>query len=232
MKIINKENLYKIFPFIQLWENNKKLQKDLNSLEKNELKINFNDVDKNKLLDDLYRHQEKELNRKDFIENKGKSILFIITLSITFTLGSINFIYNPKYTINPFFIFILIIGIICLIISTVTLLKTIRIRPQYDLYVYEKYNINYNSLDVSSNNEIKINLKELTDEEQIEILIKSFKANEKIILQKSNSLDCTFTMLIYSIILISIALILILINNFNYLEFINILSNLFHLIFN
>ena len=157
MKIINKENLYKIFPFIRLWENNKKLQKDLNSLEKNELKINFNDVDKNKLLDDLYRHQEKELNRKDFIENKGKSILFIITLSITFTLGSINFIYNTKYTINPFFIFILIIGIICLIISTVTLLKTIRIRPQYDLYVYEKYNINYNSLDVSSNNEIKIN---------------------------------------------------------------------------
>ena len=45
MKIINKENLYKIFPFIQLWENNKKLQKDLDSLEKNNLKINFNDVD-------------------------------------------------------------------------------------------------------------------------------------------------------------------------------------------
>ncbi len=75
---------------------------------------------------------------------------------------------------------------------------------------------------------MEINLKELTDEEQIIILIKSFKANEKIILQKSNSLDCTFTMLIYSIILISLALILILINNFNYLEFINILSNLIH----
>ena len=75
-----------IIPYLEVKKGNAILEYKYNQILKKEYKIckddKFNDSDE-LFLNELYEYQIKELDRRFKIEDKGKSMLFVITLSTT-----------------------------------------------------------------------------------------------------------------------------------------------------
>lgn len=69
------------------------------------------------------KHHEKEFERKGVIEDKAKSSLFIVTLSITLILGSLSFVNSDKIMFPKFLLIFLIMGVIYIIFLELQLLK-------------------------------------------------------------------------------------------------------------
>ena len=189
-----------------------------------ELNINLNDYEK--FLEDIYEYQEKELKRRTLIEDKGKSLIFVITLSTTFLLSNLTFIYEYHDKFNPLLIIILIIGLIFLILSVLSIIHVVKIRPHHNLYLFDKYKIEHTTKKyLKNNNKIKKEINELKNDRKIIELLKSIELNECIILQKSNSLDCAFSLIERSIICIVFYFILLITN----IYFTRIITSLLHL---
>ena len=216
-KII-KENLknflYCIIPYFELKNNLKKLSNKEKLLNDKEFKINF-EGNKKEFLSYLYEYHNKEINRKNVIENKGKSVLFIVTLVITLSLGSLGFIYSKDFIINSFFIFILILilimGIIYFIIAAISLIKVVRTGPFNNLYLSELFNIPEITLEFlnQSLDEILVNSVEMSIDNQINCLVKYIHINELIILEKNNRLDYAFKLILRGIICIGFFVLLL-----------------------
>lgn len=222
---INKENLKKflccIFLCLKLKHSLKNLSKKKESLSDKEFKINF-EGNKKEFLSYLYEYYNKEINRKNSIENKGKSILFIITLVITLSLSSLGFIYSKDFIINSAFIFILILilvmGISYYIFAAISLIKVVKTAPISGLYLSERFNIPDITLELlnQNSNELLVNSIEMSIDNQINCLVKYIRINEIIILEKNNWLNYTFELILRGIICIGIfVLLLILIKSVN-----------------
>ena len=210
---VNKTWIYRIVPFLELLDKNKILEEKYDLLFDKEYDVDLTHVDKISFLEELYKYQKEEDIRRTSIEGKGKSMLFVITLAITFLLGSINFIYQFQCKFNHILIIFLICGIIYLILSIISVIGVVETRPYSDLYLFKKFSMEPNSLkSLRKDSIIKKVPNEISDEDKIIFLIQSIELNECIISQKSNSLDCTFALIERSIILIAIFSILLLLN--------------------
>lgn len=207
-KIMNpvKKIIYIIFPFINLYFSNKKIDEKYKKLSNENYEIQV-DNNAEEIFKKLKSINCKELKRKKIIEDKGKSILLIITLSGTLLIGTINILYNPTNTDILFIIFI--IGIIYLIISVFEILPVVNTIAFNDEYMEDIFNI-----DEYKNKNFKINFSKKEYSERIGEMIKNIKLNQLNILKKSNNLSCTLSTLKISFILILIFLILATINTY------------------
>ena len=207
-KIMNpvKKIIYIIFPFINLYFSNKKIDEKYKKLSNENYEIQV-DNNAEEIFKKLKSINCKELKRKKIIEDKGKSILLIITLSGTLLIGTINKLYNPTNTDILFIIFI--IGIIYLIISVFEILPVVNTIAFNDEYMEDIFNI-----DEYKNKNFKINFSKKEYSERIGEMIKKIKLNQLNILKKSNNLSCTLSTLKISFILILIFLILATINTY------------------
>lgn len=207
-KIMNlvKKIIYIIFPFINLYFSNKKIDEKYEKLSNENYEIQV-DNNAEEIFQKLKSINCKELKRKKIIEDKGKSILLIITLSGTLLIGTINILYNPKNTDILFIIFI--IGIIYLIISVFEILPVVNTIAFNDEYMEDIFNIGE-----YKNKNFKINFSKKEYSERIGEMIKNIKLNQLNIIKKSNNLSCTLSTLKICFILILIFLILATINTY------------------
>lgn len=203
-----KKIIYTIFPFINLYFTNKKIDEKYKKLSNDNYEIQV-DNNAKEIFQKLKSINCKELKRKKIIEDKGKSILLIITLSGTLLIGTINILYDSKNTDILFIIFI--IGILYLIISVFEILPVVNTIPFNDEYMEDIFNIGeYKNNDKN----FKISFFEKEYSERISEMIKNIKLNQLNILKKSNNLSCTLSTLKICFILILIYLILATINTY------------------
>lgn len=93
-------------------------------------------VDKQKYVEILEKELKAQLERKKGIEDKAKSILFAITLTVTiliFSLNSLKLSYNNWFDYIP--LFILIISVFCLMLSACLSLKALELKEYNYLFV-------------------------------------------------------------------------------------------------
>lgn len=179
------------FPIYCLIRANNKMESKYSELDKSEINIiyDYETHEENNLCEGLYNYLQKDLKRKDQIENKGKSILFIITLSMTFILGVINLFYNKDAKLTSISIVFLAIIVFYLVLAAVTTLKTIDTKGYSNLYL-ERFNLNYDEKEITN-----IYFTQENKKEKIKKLYKYIKLNEIIIIQKNNILFCTLDLL-------------------------------------
>lgn len=197
-----KNMIYSIFPFINLINTNRQIDSKIQEVEKINYKIT-KESENNELFKELKKLNDKDLKRKDSIENKGKSILLIITLSGTLLIGTINILYQECH-LNVLFI-ILIIGIFYLIISVLTVLPIVKTIRFNDLYLDDLYSMTECK---DNSNTIKLNLDKKDIDEKINEIFKNIKINQLYLLKQSNNLSSTVSTINISFILIFIFLLL------------------------
>lgn len=205
--------IYKIFPFIELYEKNKILSTKYNLLKDKELNLDLQEIDEKEYLSELEDYEKNESERQEIIESKAKSTLFIITLVLTLLLGSINFIYQFNNQFNNSLIIILIFGIVYFIFSAITIINVLKPEEYNNLYFDKKYNINdelFYLKNLKNSKKIKYQPLEISDIDKILVLSKSIRLNEFTINKKSNSLYCTYALIERGIILVAIFSILLL----------------------
>lgn len=199
--------IYLIFPFINLINTNNKIDKEIEKIKK----INYTLTKKFEsptLFYELTKLNNKEFKRKDSIENKGKSILLIITLSGTLLIGTIDILYQ-QYHLNLLLI-ILIIGILYLIISVLTVLPLVITIQFNDLYIDDLYNLT----ECKNDSSIKLNFDAKNIDQIIAEMFKNIKLNQLYLLKQSNNLSSTISTIKISFILIFIFLLLTAVNVF------------------
>lgn len=199
--------IYKIFPFIELYEKNKILSTKYNLLKDKELTLDLQEINEKEYLKELEYYEKNESKRQEIIESKAKSTLFIITLVLTLLLGSINFIYQFNNQFNNSLIIILIFGILYFIFSAITIINVLKPEEYNNLYFDKKYNINdelFYLKNLKKSKKINYQPLEISDINKISVLSKSIRLNEFTINKKSNSLDCTYTLIERGIILVAI----------------------------
>lgn len=125
---------------------NKKIEKNIQDMEsklKTKLKKNmfgdgYEDKELENLSSELKRYQKKERNQRDRIDDKAKASLFIIALTITLIIGSLNFINGiGKQNIPLVSFVILILGVIYLISAGIASIKAFNVREFHDIYFFE-----------------------------------------------------------------------------------------------
>lgn len=134
---------------------NKKIGKKIQDMESklNETMFgdDYEDDELENLSSELKRYQEKERNQRDRIDDKAKASLFIIALTITLIIGSLNFINGIGKQNIPFVLFgILILGVIYLISAGIASIKAFNVREFHDIYFFqgiEKDNAKYKLID-------------------------------------------------------------------------------------
>ncbi len=179
-----KEIIFDIFPGINLLITNSGIEKRINELAIKRYEVNSND-NLEEIVSKLKKLNDKELKRKETIENKAKSILIIITLSGTLLIGTMDILYH-SCSVN-LLVYILIIGILYLIVSVLKILPIVRTIEFNDLYFDDLYAI-VECKDENSNI-IRITLDEKSIGENINELVKSININQLYLLKSSNNLS-------------------------------------------
>ncbi len=134
----------------------------------------------------------KEQNeRKKLLEDKAKSLLFIITVSITAITFSLNYINNLETNIpQTIALLVLCISIIYFVFGTIRTLQAINIR---------RFNVIKTEIEITE--ECYKLIKNKSDTDFLKELIKSQKLNELTYVQKLNYTYAAFTLIRNGIIL-------------------------------
>jgi len=191
------------FPYAYIAENEmKKIYEDLN--EKH-AKIHVYGQNKKEFLKLIQSYLEKEYQRKDDVEDKAKSSVFIIALSLSFILSSLTFIYSKPIWIIPKLVIlsILIVGVIFLVLSSITSIKALFLKGYNDLYLDGRLSGEYNDLEII----------ERSIDEEINILYECIKLNEILTNIKVNYVDVTFAGIRNGVTLIAVFFILTVLNS-------------------
>lgn len=208
---------FKCFPFIKWIRDYRIIKKESDELlsKKYELEqdceININ------LFYKLNKLNEKELKRKETLEDKGKSVLLILTLTGTLLVGTMRILFELN-EFNWIFI-ILFIGLFYLTISISLILSVINATLFSDLWLKDSYNIKKNTISLEQiklekNESIseKIIIKDIDGHKQIGELIRSIEINRVTLRRKANDLSCGLSTLTRSFILLFIFLVFTFIN--------------------
>lgn len=206
--LIENKFLQIFVPFIPAFRSETKLKKKIEKLNDEHAYIEINGNNEDDLLEIVREHHHREFDRDNKIEDKAKSSLFIVTLSITFILGSLNYINGVNTWIIPEIIvlIVLIIGVFYLVFAAVTSIKTIHATPSYDIYIDNRIE-GFKSSFHDNLKMVKINKKQ-----EINTLYECIKLNELWMIIKLNFMDATFAGLRNGIILVSVFFILVVIN--------------------
>lgn len=174
----------------------KVLIRKIKNLKEKEFAIKLDET-KNlpKLIKELKACHQKERDRKKIIEDKAAASLFVIGLSVTLILGSLEFIRDTESgLIFKFFIFsILIIGVIYLLFSGAASIKALITRQFYDEDLDDWIKENGNELNVVT----------LDNNIRFAQAYKSIKLNQLMTDIRSNYVYATFIGIRNGIILIS-----------------------------
>lgn len=134
---------------------------------------------------------KEQHDRKKIIEDKAKSLLFIITVSITAITFSLNYLNTLEINVpQTIALFVLGISILYFVLGTIRALQTLNIR---------KFHIIQTVVEITDNN-YKLTAKE-TETDFLKGLIKSKQQNDLINIQLSNYTYASFTLVRNGIIL-------------------------------
>lgn len=187
-----------LLPHLDAYLAGRKLNSNLKKLEKKEANIEFEEREKEEILKIIKKYHVDEFKRKNVMEDKAKSSLFIIAISITFFLGSFNFINETgtliSLEIKIILALIMIFGVIYLLLSGITSIMALYNKGYYDIYLDKKFIGNYE----------KIVPVDLSAEEQIKIFYESAKLNQILTNIKSNYVAATLIGIRNGIILITL----------------------------
>lgn len=137
---------------------------------------------------------EKQATRKERIEEKSKSLLFIIAVTITAITFSLNYISKLlSNDLQIIAISFLLVSILYLVMGSVRALQALNIR-MFNVYQVE----------VEKSDSQYILLKELDDEDLLKDLIKKKQLNDLINTQLSNFTYSSFTLIRNGIVLFMI----------------------------
>lgn len=187
-----------IAPGIYSWYVNKKhISKRYEKLKEYEVDINSisnkTDDKKKEYATQIEKDLENQTDRKKRIEDKAKSLLFIIAVAvtaITFSLNYINLVSAERYQL--FSIIILFFSITYFVLGAIHALQTLNIR-QFNVIQTE---VEYNE------NDKKLILKEKkSTDEYIKEILKSKQLNDLINIQLSNYTYASFNSIRNGIIL-------------------------------
>jgi cytochrome c biogenesis protein CcdA len=168
----------------------------------NEYKINLDNKKDKIILDEIKDFYNKEIERKQRIESKAKAVLFIISLTISFALGSLNFLFDNKLADNSWILLFLIIGIMYLILSAITCIKSLNIKGFYGWHLRDRF-------EETDSQIIEVN--EYTNKDLILFYYKTIKANQFKLTMKTNYIYSTYIGLRNGIIMISLFFIITLV---------------------
>lgn len=148
------------------------------------------------LIDELKNFYQKEQDRKTTIETKAAASLFIIGLSVTLILGSLEFIRNSEGgVVFKFIIFLILIGgVAYLLLSGVAALKALIIKELYDEDINDRI----------KETGTKLNIGVLDDKDRLAQLYRNIKLNQLVTNIRSNYVYATFIGIRNGIMLISI----------------------------
>ena len=180
-----------IFPGIYATYANKKLKNDYDTQIEFAVDISAITGFENIYIEQIKNDLEKQRERKIRIEDKAKSLLFIITVAITAITFSLN--YLNLLAINGFQIFsisLVFISIIYLVFGVIRSLQTLNIQP---------FNINQSEI-VKNGDQFKLNANQI-DSESLKEFIICKQLNDLIINRLSNYTYAAFTLIRNGIIL-------------------------------
>ena len=205
-----KSIFFRCFPVIKWVRDYRILKKESDDLLYKRYELNRFDSGDTELLNKLNRLNQKEMKRKETLEDKGKSILLILTLTGTILLGTMRFLLEST-SINWITI-ILFIGILYLIISIALNLSVINATMFSDLYLNDSYKIEKSISPLVNDEEMEkitieqIDIESVDENTQIAELIRSIELNQITLLIKANDLSCALSSLKRSFIKIFIFL--------------------------
>lgn len=127
----------KIIDFLfPLWRANKYIDEKIKEID-NDYSVDISkSVDKQKDIELLEKELKAQLERKKGIEDKAKSILFAITLTVTiliFSVNSLKLSYNNWFDYIP--LSVLTISVFCLIVSACMSLKALELKEYNYLFL-------------------------------------------------------------------------------------------------
>lgn len=181
------------------------ITKNVKKLEKRKYSFPLdNEEDFNKLIEDIKECHKNERSRKEIIEDKAKASLFVISLSVTLLLGSLDFIKDPNSGIifKIFMFLILVLGLSYFLLSGYSSIRAFNIRKFFDIDINE----------LIKEKEGKLNIINLSDKDKISEMYKNIKINQLITNIRSNYVDATFIGIRNGIILISLFFIIVIVN--------------------
>lgn len=222
--------IYKCFPVIKWINFYFKIKSQIDTIfnQKYTVKKSELRLDDEKLFDSLNNLNKKELKRKEAIEDKGKSILLILTLTGTILIGTMNFLLENT-GIDGLQIFLLFLGIFYLIMSICLILLVINTSMFSDLYLEDTFSIEKSKKSKKyENNEYEISIGDINNCDKLGELIRSIELNQLILLRKANDFSCGLTILKRSFILFFLFICTLGINNI----FPNSTTNFLNFIFN
>lgn len=170
-----------------------------NIVAKNYDKQNNFDIDLNAItlgqekdyIEQVKADLKEQLDRKKIIEDKAKSLLFIITVSITAITFSLNYLntleINAPQTIA---LFVLGVSILYFVLGTIRALQTLNIR---------KFHVVQTAIEIT--NEKYILTAKKNERDFLKDLIKSKQQNDLINIQLSNYTYASFTLIRNGIVL-------------------------------
>lgn len=190
-----------LFP---LWKVNKYIDKKIKEID-NDYSVNIStSVDKKKYIEILEKELKAQLERKKGIEDKAKSILFAITLTVTiliFSLNSLKLSYNNWFDYVP--LSILIMSVFCLIVSACLSLKALELKE-------------YNYLFVVKNDDNTKNIELIIKEDETALIdaIKTKALNDLRITKIGNYVSIAYSSIRNGIIGFALVLIILMLHSF------------------
>lgn len=181
-----------IFPgFYTTYVNKKYISKHYDSQQSFNVDVSAVEGTEKEYIKDVESDLENQLDRKKRIEDKAKSLLFIIAVAVTAITFSLSYLKSLKT--NPYQIISIIIvftSVIYLAFGAIRALQALNIR---------KFHINQTEIDKTDNQFVL--KKKGTDIEHLKGLIKSKKLNDLINVQLSNYTYASFNLIRNGIIL-------------------------------
>jgi hypothetical protein len=190
-----------LFP---LWRVNKYIDGKIKEIDNNYSVDISKSVDKQKDIELLEKELKAQLERKKGIEDKAKSILFAITLTVTiliFSINSLKLSYNNWFDYIP--LSILTISVFCLIVSACMSLKALELKEYNYLFVIK-----------NDDNAQKIELIKNDEETALADAIKTKTLNDFRITKIGNYVSSAYSLIRNGVIGFALVLIILMIHSF------------------
>ncbi len=199
----HKSSLEGLIPHIYGFLTENMLEAQIQDLFPKKAKIKIDDSEVDEFFEIVKNHHEKEFERKGVIEDKAKSSLFIVTLSVTLILGSLNFINVDKIMFPKFLLVFLIIGVIYIIFSGITAIKALHMKPYNDIVI--------NSLIIGEDYD-NLTAVKMPKKTELSETYECIRLNQLLTIIKSNYVEVTFLGIRNGLILVATFFILDAIN--------------------
>jgi len=200
------------FPHFYAFHAQSKIKRKIARLREEGLNLvipNNKELDLDAFKEELGASQARENDRKKIIEDKAKSSLFIVTLSITVMLGGINFVKDGKATFRLPLLLLVILGVVYLVLSGVTAVQALNIREFYTLHPDDW-------IEHGQGRRAVVGLQRTN---RIKMLYAVIKANELVLNIRTNFVRATFIGIRNGIILLALAFIIAVGNIGNQIRF-------------